>query len=230
MSDSPRICVTITEHTVEAAHTQAQLAARRGADLVEIRADFIRGLTTEAIPGLLNGIQVPAIFTLRIEAEGGEWQGEDVVREGLYLAASGAGFAYLDIELASAPLFERIRKSVRAQTILSYHNFEKTEANHLKQVYQRMRALGPDVVKLAAFANSDTDRWTLLKLLHNTVRDVQPAVVIGMGPVGRMSRVVFPLLGGSWTYACLREQAAAAPGQYPLAELQEIYRRMGEKA
>jgi 3-dehydroquinate dehydratase/shikimate dehydrogenase len=215
---------------VAAAQRDAKTAVDRGADMVEFRADYMAGLQPGQVAALRRDLDVPAIFTVRSEAEGGDWRGDTEARAALFAAAAAAGFEYLDIELSAADLYVNLRPGLHAQVILSYHDFERTSAAALADVYRDMRTHRPDIVKIAAYAAGADDLWTLLDLLQRARRDRQEAIVIGMGTAGKSSRVMFPLLGGMLTYACLTETSTAAPGQYALQDLFEIYRRMGEKA
>jgi 3-dehydroquinate dehydratase/shikimate dehydrogenase len=44
-----------------------------------------------------------------------------------------------------------------------------------------------------------------------------------MGEAGSVSRILSPLVGGYFTYACAAKGQEAASGQIPVKELREIY-------
>ncbi|MFP3870579.1 MAG: type I 3-dehydroquinate dehydratase [Syntrophobacteria bacterium] len=43
-----------------------------------------------------------------------------------------------------------------------------------------------------------------------------------MGPLGRVSRIACPLVGGAFTFAALEGGAEAAPGQLTVAEMRHL--------
>uniref|UniRef100_A0A0E0C234 Type I 3-dehydroquinate dehydratase n=1 Tax=Oryza meridionalis TaxID=40149 RepID=A0A0E0C234_9ORYZ len=62
------LCVPLVACTVEAMRADAAAAAAAGADLVEIRLDFIgKFRPREDLPRLLRGCPLPAIATYRSE-------------------------------------------------------------------------------------------------------------------------------------------------------------------
>lgn len=63
------LCVPLVARTVEAMRADAAAAAAAGADLVEIRFDFIgsKFRPREDLPRLLRGCPLPAIVTYRSE-------------------------------------------------------------------------------------------------------------------------------------------------------------------
>ncbi|MCK4579972.1 MAG: type I 3-dehydroquinate dehydratase, partial [Dehalococcoidia bacterium] len=52
-------------------------------------------------------------------------------------------------------------------------------------------------------------------------------VSFAMGPVGLVSRVLCPLVGGYFTYASLEAGRESAPGQITARELRRVYQMLG---
>ena len=69
--------------------------------------------------------------------------------------------------------------------------------------------------KIAVTVNTETELNSLAKLLAR--KWPLPVCIIGMGPLGRETRLKFPLQGSCFTYGYL--DTAGAPGQYSAAEL-----------
>jgi 3-dehydroquinate dehydratase I len=65
------------------------------------------------------------------------------------------------------------------------------------------------------------DNLTLLKLIKQFPdTDI---VAFAMGEAGKISRILSPLAGGYFTYACLNAGKESADGQMTVRELLEIY-------
>ena len=104
----PAVCVPLTAPDPALLSSQAAGAVLAGADLVEWRADFIPFLNPEMIPAILTELtgtlagRIPLLFTVRTQAEGGEFQGDFTAYRACNLAAAAAGQADLiDIEALS---------------------------------------------------------------------------------------------------------------------------------
>lgn len=158
----------------------------------------------------------PVIATVRFAREGGKWTNTDRERLPLIDRALGSVSA-VDIELMSEISHEvcrRAREHGRA-SVVSYHNFEHTPPlRELREIVARAFALG-DVAKIAAKVNSPQDLQNLRTILQE--RGDRALCVIGMGPIGRETRLNFPREGSCLTYGYLDEPGA--PGQYSAAEL-----------
>jgi 3-dehydroquinate dehydratase-1 len=81
---------------------------------------------------------------------------------------------------------------------------------------------GADLAKLACMVQSNTDNVRLLGLLSDT----KPKVVIGMGQLGKITRIVGPLLGSQFTYASLDEKKETAEGQINHILLRKILKSL----
>jgi 3-dehydroquinate dehydratase type I len=84
-------------------------------------------------------------------------------------------------------------------------------------------------VKIVTYANSAEDNLRLLRLIPMSLAEGQPIIAFCMGPRGRASRLLAPLLGSFLTYASLRKGAESAPGQWTVAETRKMMALLGEK-
>jgi len=186
-------------------------------DVVELRAD--------GFPDLPNWIEIgkqiertgrPVIATLRLAKEGGKWLEEDAARWPL-LERAIQNLTSVDVELNSelaARVGEKCVELGKA-SIVSHHDFDKTPSfTEMEDILNRALKLGK-IGKIAARADTEEDVAKLRKLLQQSWSG--PICVIGMGALGRETRLTFPLAGSCFTYGYL--DVPGAPGQYSAKEL-----------
>lgn len=238
------VCVPILVRTPAEALADAQQAKELGADLVEFRIDaFFTGTGApdqeRAVFSLVARSPLPCILTCRSAAEGGHYDGPEEARAMLLDCLARADHPgqmpprYIDVEhatYASDPAFRAlIDSAVRygrdrragASLILSLHDFGGRPTDLSRRLVRMCTEPAGDVVKIAYRARTIRDNLELLDLIAQCGR---PAIALGMGPFGLMSRVLAPKFGALLTFASLREGAATAPGQPTLRELLGTYR------
>ncbi|HMP84159.1 MAG TPA: type I 3-dehydroquinate dehydratase, partial [Verrucomicrobiota bacterium] len=114
-----------------------------------------------------------------------------------------------------------LAKRQRKCCIVSFHDFKKTPSlAKLKRVASEAQRIG-SVIKIVTMANTEADVETLRRLLACKWR--KPICVMGMGPLGRVTRVEFPFLGSFLTYGYLDKPAA--PGQLSAAQINKSLSR-----
>ena len=218
-----RVCVAITEETTAAAlDRMAELQPQ--ADLFELRADFVRDLDLRA---LVSARGRPLILTCRPESEGGRWPDADPAgRRHVLAQAVELGFDLVDVE-ARAGFDEVVAAKAGHGLVLSWHDFEGTP-DGLDSIFERMAALGPDVVKIAVRARSVGDLGRLLgfarRRSESPGRGGPALLAIAMGPEGTASRVLGGRHGAPFTYAAAAAGREAAPGQLTARALVDTYR------
>lgn len=142
----------------------------------------------------------------------GSYKPEDCLKR--LSAAIGAGAAYVDIEWDAEEAYrEELIKEARSQrcaVIISFHDFKRTPPKkELQAVVESCFKAGADIAKIACTTLSEKDCARLLGLLD----DPRKLVVIGMGEIGRITRLAAPLLGSPFTYAAWKPGMETAPGQ-----------------
>jgi len=85
-----------------------------------------------------------------------------------------------------------------------------------------MFAAKPDIIKLATWANSTGDNLRMLDLLENRL---MPTIGLCMGPLSGESRRYGASHGSYLTFASMEKGKESAPGQIPIHELREFWRR-----
>ena len=196
----------------------------KGADLIELRVDMFKNphRYKEIFSMAKSKYELPILCTVRAVNEGGRREIKDRLK--IYLEIADY-CSFFDIEIFSEEC-EDLRKITRQRNITligSYHNFNCTpEEKALESIFQRGRAIGVDILKIATMVNSraDLERLLLFTLKHKD----EGIIVIGMGQKGVPSRVVNPIFGSLLTYASLNE--ASAPGQINLKEMVYIFERL----
>jgi 3-dehydroquinate dehydratase type I len=204
------ICVSVGDIS------QIEEATRLGADLIELRLDLI-----ERDPGTIFPLlpeKVRTVVTCRPGAFGDRQRSE-------YLMASvELGASYIDIEVESSDRYASPIVSHAlgkgAEVIVSFHDFRGTPARaELRRIMEQCADRGGEIVKIATQVVSRDDIFNLLSLYDIPGRKV----VIGMGPLGRITRVMAPYLGSEFTFASIGGGGETAPGQLSLEQLKEIY-------
>ena len=223
LDGTPRLAASFAD---DAAVDTIRDASRRGLDIAELRIDLYASLDPQHVANEAQkfvGI-LPTIATIRSTAEGGKCTLADADRLEIFEAVLPHTDA-IDIELSSG---DELRTNVVAAAhqldrivIGSYHNFDETPAiDTLRDVVGDADENGVDVLKVATAINESDD----VKRLAEFALDIcdRNFVLIGMGPQGVLTRLLFPALGSLFTFAHIGE--ATAPGQLGLDKCVEVLR------
>jgi len=202
-----------------------------GAEVIEWRADFYNDvLSTQKIKEVLHTLRpligdIPLIFTIRTDAEGGNITIQDTkYAEILRFAASTGDADLIDVELFRNEIsVEELVKDIHTQgalVIMSNHDFHKTpEKTEIISRLRKMQDLGADFPKIAVMPNSSEDVLTLLSATDEMARvyGEKPLVTMAMGGLGSISRVSGEIFGSALTFG--NAGKCSAPGQMPVSEL-----------
>jgi len=197
----------------EEAETNAPLAERLGADLVEVRLDLLPGDPIKVIRGVREATSLPIIATNRLTTEGGGFQGGEDDRIAI-LAEASAWADLVDVELLAEGR-DRLLEMVERPVIISYHDFQGMPSiNATRSILAEMFEAGADIAKFAVTPATLEDCLDLMMLLLNTEA---PTSLLGMGDVGRHLRFLAPIYGSVLTYGYIG--TSTAPGQIPVKTL-----------
>ncbi|MDO5417607.1 MAG: type I 3-dehydroquinate dehydratase [Lachnospiraceae bacterium] len=231
----PKICVPIVAETEEGIFRAAEEIRSLPADLVEWRADWYENLeqpdevvkTLRLLRGWL-GEELPILFTIRTEKEGGQARLEPEVYASLNIRAAESGYADLvDVELFSGKtLVDRVVERAHGagvKVILSSHDFSQTPPE--EEMVSRLRTMqewNADFLKLAVMPQSTRD---VLALLSATVAmrekyAERPVITMSMGADGIVSRLAGEAFGSCLTFGCAGQ--ASAPGQMGAEDLKTV--------
>lgn len=195
-------------------------ACNPGLDAVEVRVDT---LPQPPSPRQISDLPVAAIVTVRHREEGGARAMSEEERLASYLALLPPASA-IDLEMRATgsmgDLVEAVRRD-RKILILSFHDFESTPPLcELRDVCAKARGLGADIVKVAAKTETPAAVGRLLALLEDCSG---PIAVMGMGALGRASRLLFAKAGSALNYGWLDKPQI--PGQWSAKEFVELLAR-----
>lgn len=223
VSPTPLVVGVIASAPALTAFSQAPTQAL-DCDLCELRLDMI-DLGEAEVRTLVSQITVPLILTARHPDEGGQGALDSAGRAALIESHLDRA-ALIDIELRSAlDLQALIRKaqSRRIGVIGSFHDFNGTPSDDvLRGAADLALQFNLDAVKIATTLRGPGDLARLIQFLESMKR--LPVSIMGMGGLGRASRLVLARCGSVLNYGHLGE--SNAPGQWPARRLKDLLREM----
>jgi 3-dehydroquinate dehydratase/shikimate dehydrogenase len=193
---------------------ELQEAAKRGAQMIEVRLDFLA--KAPDFKRLLASKPCPLVVTVRRPQDGGRWAGTEPERQVLLRQAIVAGFDWVDLETDVADKIPRFKDVKR---IVSYHNLREVPQN-LDAIYEDMCKQDADVLKVAVTAQSPEDNLRVLGLLHDPPK---PTVAFCMGDMGTPSRILSLKYGAPFAYAAFNRERGIAPGILSFEDMLRTY-------
>ncbi len=228
------LCVSLSSSTLAEIQGEFACAIAGGADLVELRLDYLRPKELERITELESWLTQHAarlIISFRPADQGGLYDGETAERVSTLMWAGGLGPRFVDFEYSYFRRSKEIEDKVRLMSrpgedrrwgnlILSEHHFENRPPK-LQRKYLDMSDTPAEVIKLVWRARHASDNFEAFDLLQSRTRH---ASVFCVEADGLPSRVIGKKLGSWLTYCALGKGAETAPGQPTLDELLTRYR------
>lgn len=192
-------------------------------DLVEFRADALHSQVPE-LQAAMASCPLPALLTVRVREEGGITPLSREERDKIF--AQLLPFSqFVDVEIAHLNAFPEIISGAKSRgitVVASFHDFTGTpDLSFLEDLLAQATAAGADAVKFATTLRHTADLATLAHL-QETVR--APLATMGMGPLGRVSRLLLASLGSVLNYGYLDQPTI--PGQWPAQRLRELIREL----
>lgn len=232
-SGMPKICVPITGVTASEIISQAAVVKAASPDLVEWRVDFFEQMKDDAavehmLTGLAETLQdIPVLFTLRTDREGGKAHVTGAVYEKILLRALACPQTdMIDVEvMPQQESAARIIKSAHEKgipVIASNHHFEGTPSNEqIDCIFSCMEKAGADILKMAVMPENSRD---VIRMMERTLswheKSERPLITMSMGVLGCVSRMCGEMTGSCMTFASVTE--ASAPGQIDMTSLKHI--------
>lgn len=208
------ICVSIGRGRHRHVIAEHRHLADQGAELVELRLDYIRGEVN--LRRLISDRPCPVVISCRRERDGGKFSGSEEQRTMLLRTAIAEGVEYIDLEDDVAAAVPRYGSTKR---IVSVHDFRKTPED-LKTIHRGLARLDPDIIKICTMANHPHDNLRMLQLCRESE---VPTIGLCMGDVGIPSRILAGRFGAPFTYATFHHERALAPGQLSFQQMTETY-------
>ncbi len=212
--NKPSICLSIVEN-----NPSAICEVEKDVDLFEVRLDIIG----DDWRRLVKVFTKPWIACNRSRDEGGWGDFDTGKRVEVLLEAGKAGAYIIDMEYATAGIAEKVPLVKKySKCLISFHDLESTPPlSKLVKIVEGQINAGADICKVVTKATKLEDNIIIFQLIS-----LFPGIRIAafaMGEAGRLSRILSPLCGGYFTYACLEEGLEAAAGQISVREMKQIY-------
>ncbi|KAF8918139.1 type I 3-dehydroquinase-domain-containing protein [Mucidula mucida] len=199
-----------------------------GIDLWEVRADLLLSqdptFIAYQIATLRRHSKLPILFTLRTVSQGGKYPDEGPGRRDILYHALTLGVEYIDLEmtLPDAIFNDLMDHKGNATVLVSYQDWKGSlvwTSLQTRQLYDRMVKRGAEIIELASTAKTFEDNMSLRQFVGTLGPNSVPLLAINMGPEGKISRVLNPILS-PLSHPLLPR--AAAPGQVSFTEAQSI--------
>ena len=135
--------------------------------------------------------------------------------------------AIIDIELASAIEFSTLIATARRHDrdiILSHHDFQTTpDVKKLCELATQAHDAGASLLKIATMTSSEEEVKRLLEFQQ--ISHLIPVATMGMGPLGKKSRLQLAKIGTRLLYGYLYEPFSTIPAsmQWEAKELARIF-------
>ncbi|XP_042512950.1 bifunctional 3-dehydroquinate dehydratase/shikimate dehydrogenase, chloroplastic-like isoform X2 [Macadamia integrifolia] len=219
------ICAPIMGKSVDQMLIEIGKAKAGGADLVEVRLDYLNSFNPrQDLKILIKRSPLPTLFTYRPKWEGGQYEGDETQRLDALRLAMELGADYIDVELQVAHEFLSSisgRKPENFKVIVSSHNYQNTPSvEDISILVARIQATGADIVKIATTALDITD---VARVFQITFHSQVPIIGLVMSERGLISRLLCPKFGGYLTFGTIEAGIVSAPGQPTLKDLLGIY-------
>ncbi len=227
-----KICVSLIEMNLSDLLAGANEAKSKGADLIEIRIDYLKRGYSESLFDQLsilrNEVNLPIIITVRPIFEKGLFSGHENERIRLLEKALEAGFDYIDLEY-SIEEKDRINlinkaKEQGVKTIISSHNFNSPPKK--EEIFERITACwgsNGDLAKVVVPCNTLEDVNDILWASKEANRVGVEHCIMGAGSQGHISRILAPYYGCEMVYCSLSKSKEVTEGQLSISVLRELW-------
>ena len=199
-------------------------AEAKGADLIEIRLDWVERLNRESLQELLSSlstVSLPKIATVMPRGLFGKFDGSETERVELLRVAAPL-VEYVDVGLEmSSHLVEECLEGIGGGTeiILSRHSGRPLSRDEIRSmVGEKGRN---HIYKIVMPASGLQDNLVALEACQS-LTDFR-RIIFCYGQLGVISRALTPIFGSEWTYASVGLGRETAPGQLQLESMKSIF-------
>lgn len=227
------LAVPIAAKTLQEAEEQIQAAVAAGAELLELRTDYLVHLSVELALGVIDAARqlapgLPIIVTCRDYQQGGTLRHPNDLRTDVLTAAVRAGADFIDVEyenFISVAIGSKISLAISTgmgtRLILSDHNFQTKFRNITKHYWEIANVFSGAIPKLVYSAHHINDCFDILDLQHGARSEM---IAFCMDEPGFMTRILTKKFYGLVTFANIGAKTATAPGQPTVEQLRDLYR------
>ncbi len=225
------LAVPISGKDLKSCKEQIAAACKAGAEMLELRTDYIEGLDGDKLAELIASAKetgLPIIVTCRDSAQGGQNNLNPFVRKQILIEAVKLDADLIDCEYANFKKQEfgdsiknALAENKKTRLILSAHNF-KGPFENLDSIYEQMFTDFPDAIAKAAYlAKHINDCFAAFDILK---KYGSKAIAICMGQTGVVSRIIAKKLDAFLTFASVEEDQSTAQGQLTIEKMKKTYR------
>ena len=224
-NNQARVCVPVMGKTTEEVLQQLKSVVEMEPDIIEWRGDFFETDNNEGYLNVLKQMKdvnenIPVIFTIRTDSEGGNkkigWN--EYCDLCLFIAEKGKEFnvEFVDVEVFKDDKANELINSLHEKgmnVIGSNHHFDKTPGKEeMVKILSTIEKSGADVCKLAVMPRDKKDVEVLIEASKETDEKIKaPIITMSMGELGAVTRVIPKITKTSVTFAA--GVSASAPGQ-----------------
>lgn len=224
-NNQARVCVPVMGKTTEEVLQQLKSVVAMEPDIIEWRGDFFETDNNEGYLNVLKQMKdvnenIPVIFTIRTDSEGGNkkigWN--EYCDLCLFIAEKGKEFnvEFVDVEVFKDDKANELINSLHEKgmnVIGSNHHFDKTpDKEEMVKILSTIEKSGADVCKLAVMPRDKKDVEVLIEASKETDEKIKaPIITMSMGELGAITRVIPKITKTSVTFAA--GVSASAPGQ-----------------
>ena len=211
-----RLICSLTAQNIDGMRAQLTTAVDAGADVVEVRVDFLSDEPAdERLAGLIAESPVDVLVTYRPMRQGGRYDGNESQRVALLTRALAMGARWIDVELDTPAELQP-----GGETILSHHDFDGCP-DDLDAIAATLDASPAEINKVAFAAAGPEDGLRALDLVRSCHK---PTIALAMNEAGLLSRILGRKFGAFGTFAALSAETVATPGQPTIDQLKNLYR------
>ncbi|GMY21248.1 bifunctional 3-dehydroquinate dehydratase/shikimate dehydrogenase, chloroplastic-like [Fagus crenata] len=223
-SKSTLVCAPLMSQTVEQIATDMYRAKVQGADLVEVRLDYIKNFKPhQDLETILKKKPLPVLIVYRPKWEGGQYEGDEHSRLQTLNLAKELGADYIDFELKVASNhMEELKMNCHSgcKVIVScYVNGMTPSEEYLSYLVANMQATRADIIKLVINATNITE---ITRIFHLLSHCQVPLIAYSVGERGLISQILCPKYGGFLVYGSM--EGNSIPGLPTLASLRQAYK------
>jgi len=212
------ICLVLTGSTLD---KNIALIKQQEAyiDIVELRVDLLTPEEQQKAITFPTLTTLPVILTCRRVQDGGSYSESEKSRLALLEGLLEGNFSYIDIEedIKKSHLLQKAQEK-EINIIRSFHDFTSIPTD----LYHRITKIAAKgyIPKFAVTPNSILDVIHLFRA-EKELKQIDKKIIVGMGPYGMCTRILYKRVGSMLTYTSVNE---IAPGQISAKVMKMVYR------
>lgn len=192
----------------------------------EIWIDYVADLDADFIDELLSKYEGRLVFIFRRKD-----LSEQVLEKAMKLEIFNKlanKKCYIDLDIYHQK--EDLSTAKNLNLIISYHNYDETPDDEtLDKIVNEIKSYKPSIVKISTMCVKPNDSLRLLRVKRDLLVQGQKHIVLGMGELGKVTRVFGALWGNELIFIPENDKDSSAPGQISRAEFDKIIERIKQK-